>query len=106
MYCNRACQLHSSQPCGRTLRGFCTHAHAPPRLPNQHGRVKPQPQQDLLQHIRDTVEIFDADGAADEQKAGRFLGGDCRQVAGFFHNMKALVRDRTHAAARPSILVG
>lgn len=50
--------------------------------------------QELLAHVLLQVEMFDADAAADEQRAGRLLRQHCP-------NMKVIQRDRTHAATRP-----
>ena len=50
--------------------------------------------QELLSHVLLRIEMFDADAAADEQRAGRLLRQHCP-------NMKVIQRDRTHAATRP-----
>ena len=61
---------------------------------------------DLFEHLRSIVEVVDADAAADEQRAIRILQGTAQSMAitqrAFFPNLKVVLRDRTHAATRPS----
>ena len=56
-----------------------------------------------LQHILDHVEMFSADGAANEQLAGRLLHPLVQrsaQAVGKLKNLKMVLRDKAHAARR------
>ena len=76
----------------------CTPRSQPPRR-SQGPRQTPIVDAVLFAHVCATIEIFDADGASDEQKAGRMLAGKAGLPAAF-PNVKAVMRDRTHAATR------
>ena len=80
------------------MRSFCTC-----RVPV--GRLCPAGpgvfDQDLYEHIKAHIELFDADGARDEQRAARLLrGGSTVENLEHLPNLKVIVRDRTHAATR------
>ena len=47
----------------------------------------------------DSVQLFDADNAADEQTAGRMLAG-IYGTPGAFPNIKVQLQDQTHSATR------
>jgi hypothetical protein len=51
---------------------------------------------DLFEHVKSRIELFDADGATDEQRAGRLLMDE-------LPNLKLVIRDRTHAATRQRV---
>ncbi len=56
-----------------------------------------------LQHILDHVEMFSADGAANEQLAGRLLHPLVQrssQAAVKLKNLKMVLRDKAHSARR------
>lgn len=76
----------------------CTPRSQPPRRSQGH-REAPVVDAVLFSHVCSSIEIFDADGAADEQKAGRMLAGKAGAPAAF-ENLKVVLRDRTHAATR------
>jgi hypothetical protein len=48
---------------------------------------------DLFEHVKSQIELFDADGATDKQRAERLLMDE-------LPNLKLVIRDRTHAATR------
>jgi len=77
----------------------CTPRSRPPRR-SQGPRDLPVLDAALFAHVCSAIEIFDADGADDEQKAGRMLAGKAGAPAAF-GNLKVVMRDRTHAATRP-----
>jgi hypothetical protein len=81
---------------------FCTPRLSPPHV-DKHNLMA---NNDLFEHLRLIVEVVDADAAADEQRAIRILQGTAKSMAitqrAFFPNLKVVLRDRTHAATRPS----
>lgn len=78
----------------------CTPRSRPPRR-SQGPQESPIVDESLFSHVCATIEIFDADGASDEQKAGRILAGKAGAPAAF-QNLTIVLRDRTHAATRPA----
>ena len=74
------------------LKDFCT-----TRVTSDKGRCEADQEaalvSDLFEHVKSRIELFDADGATDEQRAGRLLMDE-------LPNLKLVVRDRTHAATR------
>jgi len=79
----------------RILKDACTRRLQPPRKATCESAVDV----DLFSRMKSRVELFDADNAADEQKAGRILAGR-DGVAGDFPNIKVQLQDKTHAATR------
>lgn len=77
---------------------ICTPRLSPPRRSKQ---LKP-PTADptLLAKLTASVELFVADGASDEQKAGRILAGKSSSAPSL-PNLKAVIKDKTHAMVRP-----
>jgi hypothetical protein len=64
----------------------------------RHGQAMPAVSMDreLRDRIMDRIEVYDPDGAADEQCAGVSM----REHASIFKNLKVVTRDRVHAARR------
>ena len=65
---------------------------------------RPQLNQKLLQHVLSVIEVFTADGAYDEQLAGKILkgrrlGADWVELPRF-PAMKVIVKDKSHAVRR------
>ncbi len=58
---------------------------------------------DLFEHALGSIEVFNADAAPDEQRAGRIIQGQASSVKSLevAPNLKLVMRDRTHAATRP-----
>ena len=54
----------------------------------------------LFKKVCEAVEIFDADGASDEQRTGRILAEAYRGREPVFRNLKCLLKDKTHASRR------
>ena len=54
---------------------------------------------ELFSRLKTRVELFDTDGASDEQKTGRLLAGH-DGPCGDFPNIKVQLQDKTHAATR------
>lgn len=77
------------------LANMCTPRHCPPRR----SRLGSSLDKALYEHVCSIVEVFDADNAADEQKAGRLLGGRST-VPPALKNLRCLLRDKTHATTR------
>jgi len=73
------------------LRSACTPRLGPPRQPAAAGDLDVE----LVERVKSSVEIFIADGAAEEQLAGRLLKAH-------LPNLRIQVRDKTHAATRPA----
>lgn len=79
------------------LQQFCTPRVAAPRAPqNSHVAVD----RALLNYLSSKVHLFDADGAADEQRAGRILSTVCCGEAAVFPHIQLLLRDKAHASRR------
>ena len=55
---------------------------------------------DLLLHMSEIAEVFCADGAADEQLAGRLLQGGRREDESILSNLLLILKDKAHAARR------
>ncbi len=87
------------------LRSLCTSMASPPHC----RRDTPPPvcDEELLDHVRGIVELFDADAASDEQLCGKLLGGRTQQPSSLsddayklFHNLRIFNKDRAHASRR------
>ena len=82
------------------LDAFCTPRLSPPRVPSA---LASSVDGRLLQHLKSKIEMFDADAATDEQRAGHVLQGKSASASMssiIFPNLKLVVRDRTHASTR------
>ena len=88
------------------LEDFCTPRLSPPKPPSGFRPSSSSVDDGLLQHLRSKIELFDADAATDEQRAGNILHGKSKSEAmgnhasPFLPNLKLVLRDRTHAATR------
>ena len=76
------------------IKGFAVNRQRLTDRPLHSGRAASSLRADLFEHLKNRIELFDADGATDEQRAGRLLGE-------VLPNLKLVIRDRTHAATRP-----
>ena len=88
---------HIRQATEQVLNDFCT-----PRLspPGKHTAQCQGLDPELQAAIQKRVHVFDADGAADEQRAGRLLmTSSCGSPAVFPH-IDTLMRDQAHASRR------
>ena len=74
----------------KVIEVACTPRFQPPR---RHRGGPPQVDEKLQRHVLSSVELFDADGAADEQRAAQLLRAH-------LPNLKVVLRDKTHAATR------
>lgn len=81
------------------LKQFCTPRLQPPTTSSLSSALD----QSLFDHIRKHIELFDADAASDEQRAGRMLQGKVLGANQVFNRLKLVLRDRTHAATRPAL---
>jgi hypothetical protein len=63
------------------LEGFCTPRLSPPVRPSGFRPSASSVDDGLLQHLRSKIEMFDADAATDEQRAGRVLQGRSTSLA-------------------------
>ena len=68
---------------------FCTSRVGAPKGIN----AKPILNSRLKEHVTNIFKLFDADGASDEQRAGRLLQKD-------FKRLRHRLRDKTHASRR------
>jgi hypothetical protein len=75
------------------LKDFCTKRVTSDNRQATADREPTALMSDLFEHVKSRIELFDADGATDEQRAGRLLMDE-------LPNLKLVVRDRTHAATR------
>lgn len=88
------------------LENFCTPRLSPPASPTGFRPSAASVDNNLLEHLRSKIEMFDADAATDEQRAGRVLQGKSESSnigsieSAFLPNLKIILRDRTHAATR------
>lgn len=95
-----------SSLCVRAIKTFCTPLAFHPHLAaDRRSRLARRSQVDssLQQHLLGSIEIFDVDAAADEQKAGRLLAGQVGLTVNKqapMPNLRAIVRDCTHASGR------
>jgi hypothetical protein len=86
------------------LESFCTPRLSPPESPTRSSAASVD--NNLLEHLRSKIEMFDADAATDEQRAGRVLQGKSESLSighgasAVLPNLKLILRDRTHAATR------
>lgn len=85
-------------------KDFCSPRLSPPSSTTGHRHQSSVCDLELYNHLRSIVELMDADGASDEQRAMRLLQGKAHSVAignqTMFPNLKIVLRDRTHAATR------
>ena len=91
-----ACSVIRSIRLGISVKG---HPHPSTYTPAQ----PPERLQDFAKHLESITEVFVADGAADEQLAGRMLqGGSVRRTAEVtgLPNLKLVIRDKPHSARR------
>jgi hypothetical protein len=88
------------------LENFCTPRLSPPVSPTGFRPSAASVDHNLLEHLRSKIEMFDADAATDEQRAGRVLQGKSvslsigSRTSAVLPNLKLILRDRTHAATR------
>ncbi len=88
------------------LENFCTPRISPPVSPTGTQPSAGTVDRNLLEHLRAKIEMFDADAATDEQRAGHVLQGKSESLSigtrasAILPNLKLIVRDRTHAATR------
>ena len=80
----------------QVLKDFATPRRQPPGKPNH----SPPLDKVLYDHIRGKIHLFDADGASDEQRAGRILSTVTNGGEPAFPHVNAVVRDRPHASRR------
>jgi hypothetical protein len=79
------------------IKDFCTKRQTTDgRRSTMAGREPAILMTDLFEHVKSRIELFDADGATDEQRAGRLLMDE-------LPNLKLVIRDRTHAATRQRV---
>jgi hypothetical protein len=83
------------------LRDFCTYHLDPPSSVDQSAcRFDAS----LYEHIKNHIELFDADAASDEQRVGRLLRGKSTvDRLECLPNIKMIMRDRAHAATRSGL---
>ena len=74
----------------RVVDLFCTKYHGAPGAP----KVAPSLDRALRTTLVASVRVFDADGASDEQRAGRLL------AERLFPNTVAIIKDKAHASRR------
>jgi hypothetical protein len=58
----------------------------------------------LHRHLLQAIELFVADGAADEQLAGRELQSPSAAVRPLLPNLRIVLRDKAHASRRPALI--
>jgi len=84
---------HIKEATEKVLRAFCSPQQTPPGRQGMTSELDTK----LLAHVQQHVHTFDADGAADEQRAGRCLAQST------FPNIDTRMRDKAHASRRPSL---
>ena len=84
---------HIKEATEKVLRAFCSPKQTPPGRQDMTSELDTK----LLAHVQQHVHTFDADGAADEQRAGRCMAQST------FPNMDTRVRDKAHASRRPRL---
>ena len=75
----------------------CTPCLDPPRVSVGRGRT-PVVDDVIFKKVCEAVEIFDADGASDEQRTGRLLSEAYRGREPVFRNLKCQLTDTRHAS--------
>ncbi len=84
----------------KAVRHFCTSGKQHPTM--NRVRARPKVMRHMEQHILDHVEMFSADGAANEQLAGRLhhphveRSGQAQKLK----RLKMIIRDKAHSARR------
>ena len=84
---------HIKEATEKVLRTFCSPKQTPPGRQDMTSELDTK----LLAHVQQHVHTFDADGAADEQRAGRCMAQST------FPNMDTRMRDKAHASRRPRL---
>lgn len=84
------------------IKDFCT-ASVPSSACQRRGVFGAKFNAKLYEHIKSKIELFDADGAADEQRAARLLRSNDQAQSECLPNLKLILRDRTHAATRSAL---
>jgi hypothetical protein len=81
----------------------CTERADPPNAPKAY-TLRPYCDKALVRHVKATIEVYDADAAADEQLAGNMIKGrkldDETLDANTFPGLKIVNKDKAHASRR------
>ena len=91
---------HLKNATAEMFRIFCTPFLDAPCKTRITKGLKPKLDTGLYDHIVKHVHVFDADGASDEQRAGRILSTRCCGSEPVLPNICAVLKDKTHASRR------